>query len=102
MDNTKQIIFSLIFPDKRVYIENTSKCLIDKVEDIRKDKDHDLYQLLQEYPNPKIVNESMKIKSQDIKKLVASKYKEENYKILNPKVFPSPSLFQSLYKWMGY
>ena len=102
MDYTKQKIFSIHFPGKRVYIENTCKSFYDKMEYIKQDKDHTLYPLFQEYPNPEIVVECYRDGYPDIKKSIALKYKKENYKILNPKLFPSPSLFQSLYKWMGY
>ena len=41
-----QKIFSIHFPEKRVYIENTCKSLPDKMEYIKNDKDHLLYPLL--------------------------------------------------------
>ena len=68
---------------------------------IKNDKDHVLYPILKEYPNPEIVVECYRDGTHDTKKLVVDKYKKENYKILNPILFPSPSLFQSLYKWIN-
>ena len=102
MDYSKQKVFTIHFPDKKIYIENTCKSLYDKMDDIKNNKDHYLYSLLQEYPNPEIRVECYKDGNSDTKKLVALRYKKENYKILNPKLFPSPSLFQSLYKWTNY
>ena len=102
MDYSKQKIFTIHFPGKRVYIENTCKSLYDKIEYIKNDKDHVLYLLFQEYPNPEIRVECYRDGTCDRKKLVALEYEKENFKILNPQLFPSPSLFQSLYKWMGY
>ena len=102
MDYSKQKIFTIHFPGNKVYIENTCKSLYDKMEYIKNDKDHVLYPILKEYPNPEIVVECYRDGNCDTKKLVALKYSKENYKILNPKLFPSPSLFKSLYKWMGY
>ena len=102
MDYSKQKIFSIYFPGNRVYIENTFRSLYNKMEYIKNDKDHELYTLLQEYPNPEIRVECYKDGTYDTKKSIVLKYKKENYKILNPNLFPSPSLFQSLYKWMGY
>ena len=108
MSDYPQKIFTIHFPNKKVYIENTCKSLHDKMEYIKNDKDHYLYQLLKDYPNPEIRFECFQ--KCDCgkgfclcnKKTVAREYKKDFYKILNPKLFPSPSLFQSLYKWMGY
>ena len=47
-------ILQFIFLEKKVYIENTSKSLYDKMEDIKNNKDHRLYSLFKEYPNPEI------------------------------------------------
>ena len=55
MANYLQKLFTIHFPGKKVYIENTLKSPYDKMEDIKNDKDHKLYSLLQEYPNPKIL-----------------------------------------------
>ena len=108
MTDYPQKIFTIHFPDKKVYIENTSKSLHDKMEYIKNDKDHLLYLLLKDYPNPEIRFECFqncdcgKRICNCNKKLVIHKYRKDNYKILNPFLFPSPSLLQSLYKWMGY
>ena len=93
-----QKIFTIHFPGKKVYIENTSKSLYDKMEDIKNDKDHKLYLLLKDYPNPEIREEGSS------KKEVANKYIKDSYKILNVNLFPPPkfSLFQTLYKWILY
>ena len=82
MDNYFQKIFSIHFPGKKVYIENTYKSLYDKMEDIKNDKDHKLYSFLKEYPNPEIRVECCN------KKSVALKYRKDNYKILNVNVLP--------------
>ena len=86
MDNNK--IFTIHFPGKQVYIENTYKSLNDKMEDIKNNKDHNLYLLLKDYPNPDIKVESYRGQHSTIKKLVASKYLKDNYKILNSNVLP--------------
>ena len=93
-----QKIFTIHFPGKKVYIENTSKSLYDKMDDIKNDKDHLLYSMLQKYPNPEIREEGSS------KKEVANKYIKDSYKILNVNLFPPPkfSLFQTLYKWILY
>ena len=100
-----QKIFPIHFPDKKVYIENTYKSLHDKMEYIKNDKDHSLYLILKDYPNPEIRFECF----QDVgcykdKKKVAMEYSKDNYEILNYNLIPPPrfNLFQSLYKWMGY
>ena len=108
MTDYPQKILTIHFPNKEVYIENTSKSLLDKMKVIKNDKDHYLYQLLKDYPNPEIRFECFQNCdcSKEFcvcsKKTVASEYIKDYYKILNPKLFPSPSLIQSLYKWMGY
>ena len=48
MDNSLQKIFTIHFPGKKVYIENTCKSLYDKMKDIKDNKDHCLYSLLKE------------------------------------------------------
>ena len=87
MDNYFQKIFTIHFPGKKVYIENTCKSIYDKMEDIKNDKDHNLYLLLKEYPNPEIRVECYKDGICN-KKSVALKYRKDNYKILNVNVFP--------------
>ena len=87
MVNYPQKIFTIHFPEKKVYIENTCKSLYDKMEDIKNDKDHKLYSLLKEYPNPEIRVECYKDKS-CTKKSLALKYRKDNYKILNVNVLP--------------
>ena len=100
-----QKIFSIHFPEKRVYIENTCKSLHDKMEYIKNDKDHLLYPLLKDYPDPEVRFECFQDGScYENKKEVANKYIKDSYKILNVGLFPPSrfNLFQSLYKWMGY
>ena len=105
-----QKIFTIHFPDKKVYIENTCKSLHDKMEYIKNDKDHLLYPLLKDYPNPEIRFECFqncdcsKKFCVCSKKLVALEHSKDNYKILNFDLLPKPrfNLFQSLYKWMSY
>ena len=100
-----QKIFSIHFPEKRVYIENTCKSLHDKMEYIKNDKDHLLYPLLKDYPDPEVRFECFQDGScYENKKEVANKYIKDSYKILNVSLFPPSrfNLFQSLYKWMGY
>ena len=113
----RQKIFSIHFPEKKVYIENTCKSLDDKMEIIKNDKDHLLYPLLKDYPNPEVrfecfqdgsynekeVNNYFKILKYT-KKEIANSYIKDSFEILNLDLFPKPryNLFQSLYKWMGY
>ena len=104
-----QKIFTIHFPDKKVYIENTSRSFHDKMEYIKNDKDHLLYPLLKEYPNPEIrfecfLHENCFKNCFKNKQEIARKYSKDFYKILNLNLLPSPryNLFQSLYKWMGY
>ena len=87
MDSNLQKIFTIHFPEKKVYIENTCKKLYDKMEDIRNDKDHKLYHMLKKHPNPEIRVECYK-DSYCNKKLVALKYRKDNYEILNVNVLP--------------
>ena len=96
-------IFTIHFPGKKVYIENTCESLYDKMEEIKSNKDHTLFTMLQEYPNPEIRVEYYKGKITD-KKLVAKEYSKDNYEILNFNLLPPPkfNLFQSIYKWMAY
>ena len=101
-----QKVFTIHFPDKKVYVENTCKSFSDKMEYIKNDKDHLLYELLKKYPNPEIrfgVFTNMGNCFKD-KKEVAKEYSKDNYEILNFNLLPPPSfnLFQSLYKWMKY
>ena len=111
MLNYQQKIFSIHFPDKKVYIENTCKSLDDKMEYIKNDKDHILYPILKDYPNPEIRFECFQdvscykgVSCYKYKKEVADKYLSDNYKILNFNLIRPPrfNLFQSLYKWMFY
>ena len=100
-----QKMFTIHFPGKKVYIENTFKSIYDKMEDIKNDKDHNLYLLLKEYPNPEVRFECFQDGSFfKIKQEVAMEYVKDSYKILNFNLFPLPrdNLFQSLYKWILY
>ena len=100
-----QKIFSIHFPEKRVYIENTCKSLHDKMEYIKNDKDHLLYPLLKDYPDPEVRFECFQDGScYENKKEVANKYIKDSYKILNVGLFPPSrfNLFQTLYKWILY
>ena len=87
MVNYPQKIFTIHFPGKNVYIENTCESLCKKMEDIKNNKDHNLYSLLKEYPNPEIRVECYKDGICN-KKLVALKYIKDNYKILNVNLLP--------------
>ena len=98
MSDYPQKIFTIHFPDKKVYIENTYKSLYDKLDIIRKDKDHYLYPLLKDYPNAEVRFECYQ--SCDCgtsfcacnKKLVASEYIKDSYKIMNVNLI-SPTKF---------
>ena len=57
------------------------------MEDIKNDKDHRLFSLLKEYPNPEIRGDCYKDENFN-KKSVALKYRKDNYKILNVNVLP--------------
>ena len=61
MVNYPQKIFTIHFPEKKVYIENTCKSLYDKMEEIENNKDHQLFTMLKEYPNPEIRVECLEI-----------------------------------------
>ena len=87
MDNYIQKIFTIHFPGKKVYIENTYKSLNNKMEDIKNNKDHALYTLLKDYPNPEIRVECYRDHLCN-KKSVALKYRKDNYAILNVNVLP--------------
>ena len=54
MDNNFQKIFTIHFPESRIYIEHTFDTLEGKIEKIKDDKDHTLYKMLRKYPNPEI------------------------------------------------
>ena len=82
MDNNFQKVFTIHFPERKVYIEHTFKTLYEKMEDIKKDKDHKLYTMLKEYPNPEIRFECYRDKSCN-EKLVYLNYRKNYYKILN-------------------
>ena len=108
-----QKIFTIHFPHNKVYIENTCKSLHEKMEYIKNNKDHLLYTLLKEYPNPEVrferfIDEGCNRKSLALvhsnKKLVALEYSKDNYEILNLNLIPPPrfNLFQTLYKWITY
>ena len=60
--------------------------LEEKLEDIKKNKDHDLYYILQKYPNPKIQAEGYKHTVSE--KEIASRYSKDWYKILNINLLP--------------
>ena len=118
MTDYPQKIFSIHFPEKRVYIENTCKSLHDKMEYIKNDKDHLLYLLLKDYPDPEVRFEcfqdgscNKKEVDKDYfkrlncnKKVVAKTYIKDYYNVLNLNLLPpiKYNLFYSLYKWMGY
>ena len=88
MANYPQKIFTIHFPEKKVYIENTCKSLYDKMEEIKDNKDHCLYSFLKKYPKyPEIRVECYRDKLCN-KKSVANKYIKDNYKILNVNVLP--------------
>ena len=91
MVNPKKV-FSIHFPERKVYILSTYSEIEEKMEDIKKDKDHILYR----YINP-IIKEEVN----DSEKELTNKYIKNSYKVLN---FNQPkfNLFQSLYKWMLY
>ena len=91
MDKPKKV-FSIHFPERKVYILSTYSEIEEKMEDNKKDKDHSLYR----YLNPIIKEEKV-----NDEKEVTNKYIKDFYKVIN---FNQPkfNLFQSLYKWMGY
>ena len=55
----KQQIFTIHFPDKRVYIERTYRTIEEKINFIKDDKDHRLYSMFKDYPNPEILDLSV-------------------------------------------
>ena len=85
MDDIKTV-FSIHFPGKQVYVNSTFKTLEEKIEEIKNDKDHKLYNILEEYPNPEIREEGY-INSVSEKEVVRRYYKDW-YKILNVNLLP--------------
>ena len=85
MDDIKKV-FSIHFPGKQVYVNSTFKTLEEKIEEIKNDKDHKLYNMLEEYPNPEIREEGY-INSVSEKEVVRRYYKDW-YKILNDNLLP--------------
>ena len=71
-------VFSIHFPEKQVYIESTFKTLNEKMEEIKKNKDHYLYGFLKKYPNPVIEEEGYGDKNN-----VYKRYIKNGYIILN-------------------
>ena len=53
MDDKKKV-FSIHFPEKQVYVDRTVYTFDEKIKQIKNNKDHILYTMLQEYPNPEI------------------------------------------------
>ena len=80
MDYNLQKIFTIHFPERRVYIERTFDTLEGRIEKIKDHKDHKLYKMLREYPNPEIRFEYYKDENCN-EILVALKYL--NFKLLN-------------------
>ena len=78
MDNLRKI-FTIHFPGKRVYIEKTFGTIEEKVNFIKDDKDHRLYSIFKEYPNPEIRFECFKDENCN-ERYVALKYL--NYNLL--------------------
>ena len=92
MDINKKV-FSIHFPERKVYVVSTHSEINKKMEDIKNDKDNILYR----YFNPLIIEE------ENTKEEVINKYTKESYNILNFNYNkPRFNLFQSLYKWMTY
>ena len=85
MVNIKKV-FSIHFPGKKVYVNSTFSTLEEKLEQIKNDKDHILYNMIEEYPNPEIREEGY-IDSVS-KKEVVMKYYKDWYKILNVNLLP--------------
>ena len=99
-----QKIFTIHFPNKKVYVENTCQNFTDKMKEIKDNRDHQLYILLKTYPNPEIrfgmfttLGNCFKDKLE-----VAKEYSKDNYEVLNYNLLPPTrfNLFQSLNKWM--
>ena len=73
-------IFTIHFPDKRVYIERTCIPIEEKINFIKDNKDHRLYSMFKDYPNPEIRFEC--VKDENCNEIsVALKYL--NFKLLN-------------------
>ena len=81
MDNKFQKIFTIHFPERRVYIEHTFDKLEERMERIKDNRDHKLYKMLREYPNPEIRFECYKDENCKSEILVSLKYL--NFKLLN-------------------
>ena len=94
MDKTKKV-YSIHFPERKVYIFSTNSEIEEKMENIKNNKDHDLYR----YFNPTIKEED-----NDNEKEVANKYIKDSYKLLNVNLFPPSkyNLIQTLHKSLFY
>ena len=79
MDNLRKI-FTIHFPGKRVYIEKTFGTKEEKLNFIKDNKDHKLYPMFKDYPNPEIRFECYKDENCN-ERYVALKYL--NYNLLN-------------------
>ena len=76
-----QKVFSIHFPGRKVYVECTFKKLHEKMEEIKKDKDHRLFYILKKYTNPEIRFEGYRYLSSQ--KEVVLRYYKDWYEILN-------------------
>ena len=83
---SNKTVYSLHFPQKQVYVSSTCYPLEEKLEIIKKDKDHELYLILQIYPNPEIReegdNSSVSLKE------VEKRYYEDWYTVIGRDWFP--------------
>lgn len=107
MVDYSQKIFTIHFPGKKVYVENTCQSFTDKMQEIKNDRDKllEMGDLFNKYPNPEIrygpvtnIQNTWKVKQK-----VAMEYQNDGYEILNFNLLPPPrlNLFQSIYKWMN-
>ena len=84
-------VFSIHFPENKVYIESTSTTIEERIENIKNDKDHVLYRFF----NPEIREEDSVSKKE-----VADKYLYKGYRIMNVNVLPpKTNLFNQYIKW---
>ena len=73
-------VFSIHFPENQVYVNSTCYPLEEKIEKIKDDPDHKLYNVFKVYPDPEIREEG-DTNSVSVKEVVR-KYYNDNYSII--------------------
>ena len=79
-------VYSIHFPENQVYINSTCYPLEEHLEKLKKNKDHKLYGILQDYPNVEIREEG-DINSVSVKE-VERRYYNDMYRIITSHYYP--------------